>query len=53
MVIKSPDDRRSLEDVEETFKTLEKVKMILKSGKCNFDVEEGKFLGYYVTTEGI
>lgn len=42
-----------LEDVEETLKTLEKVRMKLNPGKCTFIVEEGQFLGYYITQEGI
>lgn len=53
MAIKSLDEGRLLENVEETLKTLERVIMKLKPGKCTFGVEEGKFLGYYVTQEGI
>lgn len=34
MVIKSSDERRLMEDVKETFITLEKVKMKLNFGKC-------------------
>ena len=45
MAIKIPDDRKLLEDVEETFKTLEKVMMKLNPGKYSFGVEEGQFLG--------
>lgn len=40
MVIKSPDEKKLLDDVEETFKTLENVKMKLKPSKCTFVVEE-------------
>lgn len=53
MVIKSPDDKKLLEDVEETFKMLEKVKMKLNPRKCTFGVEEDQFLWYYITTKGI
>nr|KAJ0221400.1 hypothetical protein LSAT_V11C200050910 [Lactuca sativa] len=41
MVIKSPDEAKMLRDIEETFKTLEKVKMKLNPGKCTFGVDEG------------
>lgn len=53
MVIKSPDEEKLLEDVEETFKTLEKVKPKLNPIKFTFGVEEGHFLGYYITRQGI
>lgn len=53
MVMKIPYDRRLLEDMEETFKTLENVRMKLKPRKCTFGFKEGEFLGYYVTTKGI
>lgn len=41
MVIKSPDEKKLLEDVEETFKMMEKVRMNLNLAKCTFGVEEG------------
>ncbi|XP_023745788.1 uncharacterized protein LOC111893943 [Lactuca sativa] len=53
MVIKSPDEERMLQDIEETFQTLEAVKMKLNPAKCTFGVEEGQFLGYYVTRQGV
>lgn len=53
MVIKSPDEERMLRDVEETCNTLEKVKMKVNPAKCTFGIEEGQFLGYYVTRQGI
>lgn len=53
MVIKGPNIRRLLEDVEEMFNSLEKVRMKLNPSKCTFGVKEGKFMGYYVSTEGI
>nr|KAJ0215185.1 hypothetical protein LSAT_V11C300107570 [Lactuca sativa] len=53
MVIKSPDEQRPLLDVEEALQTLERAKMKLNPAKYTFGVEEGKFLGYYVTKEGI
>ncbi|KAI3767660.1 hypothetical protein L2E82_17975 [Cichorium intybus] len=53
MVIKSRAEQSLLQDIEETLKTLSKIQMKLNSAKCTFGVEEGKFLGYYVTREGI
>lgn len=53
MVIKIPDEEKLIEDVEESFKTLEKVKMKLNPYKCTFGVEEGQFLGYHIAKKGI
>ena len=53
MVIKSPNEEKMLQDIEETFKTLEVAKMKLNPAKCTFGVEEGQFLGYYVTRQGV
>nr|KAJ0214035.1 hypothetical protein LSAT_V11C400197270 [Lactuca sativa] len=53
MVIKSPNEEKMLQDIEETFKTLEVTKMKLNPAKCTFGVEEGQFLGYYVTRQGV
>ncbi|CAH1441273.1 unnamed protein product [Lactuca virosa] len=53
MVIKSSHENKMLQDIEETFRTLERVKMKLNPAKCTFGVEEGQFLGYYVTKQGI
>ncbi|XP_052621664.1 uncharacterized protein LOC111883765 [Lactuca sativa] len=53
MVIKSPNEEKILQDIEETFKTLEVTKMKLNPTKCTFGVEEGQFLGYYVTRQGV
>lgn len=51
MVIKSQNDHMLLKDIEETLKTLEKVCMKLNPTKCTFGVQEGKFLGHYITKE--
>ncbi|GJX58690.1 reverse transcriptase domain-containing protein [Tanacetum coccineum] len=40
-------------DVVETFDNPQKINMKLNLMKCSFGVEEGKFLGYMVTLEGI
>lgn len=53
MVIKIPDEGKLLDDVEETLQTLEKVMLKLNPRKYTFGVEEGQFLGYYVTRQGI
>ncbi|GJT29141.1 reverse transcriptase domain-containing protein, partial [Tanacetum coccineum] len=40
-------------DIAETFESLKTINMKLNPKKCSFEVEEGKFLGYMVTSEGI
>ncbi|GJX21037.1 reverse transcriptase domain-containing protein [Tanacetum coccineum] len=42
-----------LRDIAETFENLKAINMKLNPKKCSFGVEEGKFLGYMVTSEGI
>ncbi|GJS29146.1 reverse transcriptase domain-containing protein [Tanacetum coccineum] len=53
MVIKSNDKKMLIADITETFNNLRKINMKLNPKKCSFGVEEGKFLGYMVTSEGI
>ncbi|GJU67086.1 reverse transcriptase domain-containing protein [Tanacetum coccineum] len=53
MVIKSKTKLEMIKDIEETLLTLKKVNMKLNLKKCSFGIEEGKFLGYIVTSEGI
>ncbi|GJR75169.1 reverse transcriptase domain-containing protein [Tanacetum coccineum] len=53
MVIKSKTEPEIIKDVEETLLTLKKVNMKLNPKKYSFEMEEGKFLGYIVTSEGI
>ncbi|GJT60016.1 reverse transcriptase domain-containing protein [Tanacetum coccineum] len=54
MVIKSKDEKDLLADIAETFENLKAINMKLNpKKKCSFGVEEGKFLGYMVTSEGI
>ncbi|GJX84529.1 reverse transcriptase domain-containing protein [Tanacetum coccineum] len=53
MVIKSKRELEMTKDVEETLLTLKKVNMKLNPKKCSFGMEEGTFLGYIVTSEGI
>ncbi|GJR76607.1 reverse transcriptase domain-containing protein [Tanacetum coccineum] len=47
------DKKMLLADVAETFDNLRKINMKLNPKKCSFLVEEGKFLGYMVTSKGI
>ncbi|GJX77202.1 reverse transcriptase domain-containing protein [Tanacetum coccineum] len=53
MVIKSNDEKVLIADIAETFDNLWRINMKLNPKKCSFKVEEGKFLVYMVTFEGI
>ncbi|GKA39055.1 NYNRIN-like protein [Tanacetum coccineum] len=53
MVIKSQTEQDIIRDVEQSFSTLRKINMKLNPKKYSFGMEEGKFLGYVVTSEGI
>ncbi|GJT53182.1 reverse transcriptase domain-containing protein [Tanacetum coccineum] len=53
MVIKSNNEKILIEDTAETFDNLWRINMKLNPKKCSFGVEEGKFLRYMVTSEGI
>nr|GEW93237.1 hypothetical protein [Tanacetum cinerariifolium] len=53
MVVKSKFEREMLADIAETFNNIRRINMKLNPKKCLFGVEEGKFLGYMVTSEGI
>ncbi|GJV81895.1 reverse transcriptase domain-containing protein [Tanacetum coccineum] len=53
MVIKSNNEKMMITNIAETFDNLWKINMKLNPKKCSFGVEEGKFLGYMVTSEGI
>ncbi|GJS31239.1 reverse transcriptase domain-containing protein [Tanacetum coccineum] len=53
MVIKRKDEKDLLADIAETIENLKAINMKLNPKKCSFGVEEGKFLGYMVTSEGI
>ncbi|GKC05403.1 reverse transcriptase domain-containing protein [Tanacetum coccineum] len=53
IVVKSKSEREMLTDIAETFDNLIRINMKLNPKKCSFEVEEGKFLGYMVTSEGI
>ncbi|GKB48450.1 hypothetical protein Tco_0899203 [Tanacetum coccineum] len=53
MVIKSRTEQDIIKDIKQTFSTLRRINMKLNPKKCSFGIEEGKFLGYIVTSEGI
>lgn len=53
MVIKSKSEKEMLGDIAKTFDNLRKINMKLNPKKCSFGVQEGKFIGYMVTSEGI
>nr|GFA03895.1 reverse transcriptase domain-containing protein [Tanacetum cinerariifolium] len=53
MVIKSTIGQDIIKDVEQTFSTLRRINIKLNPKKCSFDMEEGKFLRYIVTSEEI
>nr|GEU72507.1 reverse transcriptase domain-containing protein [Tanacetum cinerariifolium] len=53
MVIKCRTEQDIIKDIEQTFSTLKRINIKLNPKKCSFGMEEGKFLGYIVTSEGI
>nr|GEW86935.1 reverse transcriptase domain-containing protein [Tanacetum cinerariifolium] len=53
MFVKCRTDNEMIADVEETFDNLRKINMKLNPKKYSFGVEEGKILGYMVTSKGI
>ncbi|GKB64246.1 reverse transcriptase domain-containing protein, partial [Tanacetum coccineum] len=53
MVVKSNTEKEMIADVAETFDNLRRINMKLNPKKCSLGVEEGKFIGYTVTSEGV
>ena len=53
MLLKSQDEERHLDDLQETFDTLRQYHMKLNPSKCAFGVSSGKFLGFMVSHRGI
>jgi ribonuclease HI len=53
LVIKSHTEEELVRDIEETFKTLERINMKLNPKKCTFGTSEGMFLGYLIEPDGI
>ena len=53
MLVKSQDEEIHLDDLQETFDTLQQYSMKLNPNKCAFGVSSGKFLGFMVSYRGI
>ncbi|GKB00663.1 reverse transcriptase domain-containing protein [Tanacetum coccineum] len=53
MVIKSTSKEDMLHDIQETFNRFKLVDMKLNPKKYSFGVEEGPFLGHFITNQGI
>ncbi|XP_030963880.1 uncharacterized protein LOC115985046 [Quercus lobata] len=53
MLVKSQDEGRHLDDLQETFETLRQYHMKLNPSKCAFGVSSGKFFGFMVSHRGI
>ena len=49
MLVKSLDEKKHLDDLQETFDTLRQYNMKLNPSKCAFGVSLGKFLGFMVS----
>ena len=53
MLVKILDEKKHLDDLQETFDTLRRYNMKLNPSKCAFGVSLGKFLGFMVSQKGI
>ena len=53
MLVKSQDEGKHLDDLQETFNTLKQYNMRLNPNKCAFRVSSGKFLGFMISHKGI
>ncbi|GJU74295.1 reverse transcriptase domain-containing protein [Tanacetum coccineum] len=53
LVIKSHTEEEMIRDINETFRTLRRIKMKLNPKKCTFGAREGMFFGYMISPEGI
>ncbi|XP_030936749.1 uncharacterized protein LOC115962017 [Quercus lobata] len=53
MLVKSQDEGRHLDDLQETFDTLRQYHIKLNLSKCAFGVSSGKFIGFMVSHRGI
>ena len=53
MLVKSKEEFAHLDDLKETFITLNQYQMKLNPSKCAFGVAPGKFLGFMVSQKGI
>ena len=53
MLVKSQDEGKHLDDLQETFDTLRQYNMRLNPSKCAFGMSSRKFLGFMVSHRGI
>nr|GEX62645.1 reverse transcriptase domain-containing protein [Tanacetum cinerariifolium] len=53
LVVKSHTEAEMKRDIDETFRTLQKINMKLNPKKCSFGLAKGVFLGSVITPEGI
>ena len=53
MLVKSLDENKHLDNLQETFDMLRRYNMKLNPSKCVFEVTAGKFLGFLVSQRGI
>ena len=53
ILVKSQDEGKHLDDLQETFDTLRQYNMRLNPSKCAFGVSTRKFLGFMVSHRGI
>ena len=53
MLVKSQDEEKHLDNLQETFDTLRQYNMRLNPNKCAFGVLSGKFLSFMVSHKGI
>ena len=53
MIVKTPEDKDPVADLQETFQQLRRYDLRLNPNKCTFGVEVGKFLGFMLTSRGI
>ena len=53
MLVKSLDEKKHPDNLQETFDTLRRYNMKLNPSKCAFGVSSGKFLGFMVSYRGI
>nr|GEW28530.1 hypothetical protein [Tanacetum cinerariifolium] len=52
LVVKSHTEAKMVRDIEETFRTLQKINMKLNPKKCSFELVEGVFLGPRTSAKG-
>ena len=53
VLVKSLDEKKHLDDLQETFDMLRRYNMKLNPSKCAFGVSSRKFLGFMVSHMGI